>query len=195
MLTLCIDTSYKYLAIALINDEGMIAEYNEECFKGQSESLLVKVKEIFDQAKIDPLKIDAICIAKGPGSYTGVRIAMTLAKVIAAVAKLDLYTISTLRLYAGNGPKTMVLMDARANRAYVGIYDQDRVILADCVKELEQLDPMGYNLVGDAYLLGRADVKVDIAECFYKTRAYWEKVDDIDHLTPNYLKDSNAYLK
>ena len=195
MLTLCIDTSYKFLALALIKDQELIAKYNEECFKGQSEALLVKVKELFEKVGLEPLAIDSICIAKGPGSYTGVRIAMTLAKVMASVARLDLYTISTLRLYAGGREKTMVIMDARANRAYIGIYDRDKILLNDCVMDVSAITFDDYDVVGDASLIGKDDVKVDIATSFLNTKDYWEKVDDIDHLTPNYLKENSAYLK
>ena len=67
--------------------------------------------------------IDSIVITEGPGSYTGVRIAMTIAKVFAATKKIDLYTISTLQLYAGNLNNTLVLLDARGNRVYSAAFD------------------------------------------------------------------------
>lgn len=195
MLTLCIDTSYKYLTIVLMNDEKILAKYSKECFKGQSEALLPCTKDLFEKAKIKPFDIDAICIAKGPGSYTGVRIAMTLGKVICSLSKVKLYTISTLRLYAGGRPNTMVLLDARAKRAYVAIYDKERVILNDCVKELSDIDALDYQIVGDSDLLQRESAPLDIAENFLLTRDLWERVEDVDHLTPVYLKDNNAYLK
>ena len=195
MLTLCIDTSYKYLTIVLMNDEKILAKYSKECFKGQSEALLPCTKDLFEKAKIKPFDIDAICIAKGPGSYTGVRIAMTLAKVICSLSKVKLYTISTLRLYAGGRPNTMVLLDARAKRAYVAIYDKESVILNDCVKELSDIDALDYQIVGDSNLLQRESAPLDIAENFLLTRDLWERVEDVDHLTPVYLKDNNAYLK
>ena len=80
MLTLCIDTAYKYLTCALIRDDEIIASYSKECFKRQSEMVFSALEEIFDQAKVARDSIDSLCITKGPGSYTGVRIAMSLAK-------------------------------------------------------------------------------------------------------------------
>ena len=137
MLTLCIDTAYKYLTCALIQDEQILASVSLPCFKKQSEELFDVLKQVFDDAHVDRNAIDSICISEGPGSYTGVRIAMSLAKTIGEVLPVDVYTISTLRLYAAGNPSTMVIMNARANRAYVGIYNNDEIVMEDCAMELK----------------------------------------------------------
>ena len=154
MLTLCIDTAYKYLTCALISDNKIISEISFECFKKQSEELFVCLKKVFEQVNMNPKEIDSICISEGPGSYTGVRIAMTIAKTIGELFNIDVYTISTLKLYAGNKENVMVLMDARANRAYVGIYDKETVILQDCAIELEKINKENYCVIGDGSLIG-----------------------------------------
>ncbi len=195
MLTLCIDTAYKNLALALIKDDELLASYNEICFKKQSETVFVALEEMFKNSGVNKRDIDSICIALGPGSYTGVRIAMTIAKVYCSVANIKLYGISTLRLYAGNRENTMVIMDARANRAYLSIYDKDRIIVGDCAKELKDIDCASYNVVLDGSLVGRENTFVDIPSCFLNTRAFWSGIDDIDHLTPLYLKESDAYYR
>lgn len=195
MLTLCIDTAYKYLTCALIEDDKIICSYSAECFKRQSEEVFVVMNELLDKSNRKLLDIDSFCITKGPGSYTGVRIAMTIAKVIASLKKLDLYTISTLRLYAGLNSRTMTVMDARANRAYVGIYDKDDIILDDRVLEIDKIDKDDYFVVGDGALIGAEDYMPNISECFLKTKSVWHKEEDIDHLVPSYLKESDAYLK
>ena len=79
MLTLCIDTAYKYLTCALIKDDKVISSYSEPCFKRQSEEVFHAMEVVFASAGIDRRAIDSICISSGPGSYTGVRIAMTIA--------------------------------------------------------------------------------------------------------------------
>jgi len=153
------------------------------------------LEEMFKNSGVNKRDIDSICIALGPGSYTGVRIAMTIAKVYCSVANIKLYGISTLRLYAGNRENTMVIMDARANRAYLSIYDKDRIIVGDCAKELKDIDCASYNVVLDGSLVGRENTFVDIPSCFLNTRAFWSGIDDIDHLTPLYLKESDAYYR
>ena len=195
MLTLCIDTAYKYLTCALIKDDEILAYDSFECFKKQSEELFISLNKIFDQANIKHDEIDSICISDGPGSYTGTRIAMTLAKTMGETLPCDLYTISTLRLYANNMPNTMVIMNARADRAYVGVYDKNSIVVDDYVSEVSKIDYKDYNVVGDGSLIGKADNYPFIPEAFLNTKAVWTKVDKIAFLVPKYLKESESYLK
>lgn len=195
MLTLCIDTAYKYLTCVLIKDDKIIGSYCEECFKKQSEEVFTALDKTFKDANVERKDIDSICISEGPGSYTGVRIAMTIAKTIAELFKIDLYKISTLRLYASNYPNTMVLMDARASRAYVGVYDEDKVIIEDCTIELNKIEAKDYKIVGDGSLIGLSDTVIDIPQAFLKTKNSWEKVDTIAYLVPKYLKESESYYR
>ena len=195
MLTLCIDTAYKYLSCALIDDDEILASITTQCFKRQSEELFSVLKEIFDEAQVEKDAIDSICISEGPGSYTGTRIAMTLAKTIGEVLPCDVYTISTLRLYASGNPETMVIMNARADRAYVGVFNNNGVIVEDHVEFVKDINPMSYNLVGDASLLNGVDNYPDIGEAFFNTKSVWKKVDNIAYLVPKYLKESESYYK
>lgn len=195
MLSLCIDTAYKYLSCALISDDEILSQVSIPCFKKQSEQLFVVLKEIFNYAKLNPKDIDSICISEGPGSYTGTRIAMTLAKTIGVSLPVDVYTISTLRLYAAGNPSTMVIMNARANRAYVGVYDCNEIIVDDYVSDVSEINPMNYNVVGDGLLINKVDNYPNIGEAFLKTKAVWKKVENINFLVPKYLKESESYLK
>lgn len=195
MLTLCIDTAYKYLSVCLIKDDKIIASSSEECFKRQSEEVFVALDRIFNEANINPKLIDSICISKGPGSYTGVRIAMTIAKVIGEVLNIDVYTISTLKLYAANKPNTMVIMNARADRAYVGIYDEGKTIMDDCILTIDQINASKYNVVGDGSLVNKEDNFINICEAFLNTKSNWQKVDNIAYLVPEYLKESESYYR
>lgn len=195
MLTLCIDTAYKYLTVALIENEKIVDSISLECFKKQSEEVFIYLDDLFKRSHINKNDIDSMCISKGPGSYTGVRIAMTIAKVLCEVKSLKLYTISTLRLYAGNKTNTMVVMDARANRAYIGVYNEDKCLLIDQAKPLEEIDTKDYNVVLDGSLVGKNDLNPNIPECFLDTKGLWEEVNDINFLSPEYLKESNAYYR
>lgn len=195
MLTLCLDTAYKYLTCTLIEDDHIVASHCKECFKRQSEEIFMVLNEMLKETNHQLLDIDSLCISKGPGSYTGVRIAMTIAKTIASLASLDLYTISTLRLYANMQKDAMVLLDARASRAYLGKYDEDKIILDDCIMEVDQINNESSIVIGDGSLIELEDFYFDIGECFLNTKSIWEKVEDIDHLVPSYLKESEAYFK
>ena len=195
MLTLCIDTSYKYLACALIKDKEIIAEYNEECFKRQSEEVFKAIDSLFKKSGYDQADIDSIALSIGPGSYTGVRIGLTIGKVISTLKNIDLYKISTLKLYSNNLPNTMVMLNARSNRAYVGVYDEGKCLLNDQVIEVDKIDSKDYQVIGDGSLINKEDKMFKISECFLNNFDYLEKVEDKHHLVPVYLKESEAYLK
>ena len=195
MLTLCIDTAYKYLTCALIRDDQIIAAYSKECFKQQSEQVFTAIKEVFSAAGVRKEEINSICISEGPGSYTGVRIAMTIAKVIGELKPCDVYTISSLRLYAANRSNCMAVMDARADRVYVGIYNGSEVIMEDCALPIKEIDAKDYLVVGDGALLGRENDYGNIPQAFLLTRPMWKKADQIAYLTPKYLKESESYRR
>lgn len=195
MITLCIDTAYKYLTCALIKDDEIISSYSKECFKRQSEEVFSALDTVFNEANLERSSIDSICISEGPGSYTGTRIAMTIAKVIGEVVPVNVYTISTLRLYAAGKDNCMVVMDARADRVYCGIYDRDNVLMQDCVMPVDGVNHEPYNLMGDGSIFGKEDDFGNIPEAFLKTRDYWQKVEKLAYLTPKYLKESESYYR
>jgi len=195
MLTLCIDTAYRYLSCALIKDNQILSSYSKECFKRQSEEVFAALKEVFETTGVNKKAIDSICITEGPGSYTGIRIGMTIAKVIGEMLPCDVYTISTLRLYAADRPNCLVVLDARANRVYRGIYDKELIVKSDEAVPISEVDISGYNLVGDGALFDRHSDFGDIPEAFLATKHMWKKVEDIAYLTPKYLKESEDYVR
>lgn len=195
MYSLFVDTAYKYLTVVIAKDNEVIASFSSECFKKQSEQLFIVLEDLFNKANINRKDIEEVYISEGPGSYTGVRIGMTLAKVLCQIRKIKLYTISTLKLYAGNNEKTMVIMDARANRAYVGVYDKGECILNDQIIEIGNIDPKDYDVVLDGELIGKTNIAPNIVNCFIKCKDSFKEVKDINYLTPKYLKESDEYYR
>lgn len=195
MYSLFIDTSYKYLTIVIDANNKIIDSYSEECFKKQSEMLFVVLDDMLKRNNINRTDIDSVYITDGPGSYTGVRISMTLAKVLCTTSNIKLFKISTLKLYSSRNKNALVIMDARAKRAYVGIYDEGKCILLDQVMPLENIDPTNYNVYLDGSLINLKDTNIDIVSAYIKSKDLFEEVKDIDHLTPKYLKESDSYYR
>ena len=177
MITLCMDTSHTWLVIGLIKDDHVIGKVQEKCWKKQSEELFPRLIALMDECHLQPEDIDQIVISKGPGSYTGVRIAMTVAKVFCAMADKPIYTVSTLLLYAGK-KDCRVVTDARGKRAV----------------EIEDLEIGDSNVVGDGALVGRQDEWPDIVDNFLELKDEWEKHDNVHLVVPEYLKSSASYL-
>lgn len=197
MKTLCMDTTNKYLVVGLYEDGRLICGSAEESWKRQSETLFPTLIGHMQKAGWESEDLDEVVITDGPGSYTGVRIAMTVAKVLCTRLNIPLYAISTLQLYAGLDPNALVLMDARSRRAYVGILEEGRFLRKPCampLAEIEQLAAQGsYHYYGDAQLIGKSALPSDYLDNFIALRPCYQRVENIHTLTPAYLKDQSAY--
>lgn len=197
MKTLCMDTANKYLVVALYEDGKLVCGEAKESWKKQSEMLIPVLIQCMEKAGWKSDDLDEVVITDGPGSYTGVRIAMTAAKVLCTQKQIPLYTISSLQLYAGISEQAMVLMDARSHRAYVALLDKGHFISAEQVLDLDKIKAMAdekeYTIFGDAALLGEKAAASDLLKNFADLRPFYKKVENVHILTPRYLKDQSAY--
>lgn len=196
MIRLCMDTSHKKLVLVLMKDEEILSFVEEDCFKKQSELINQKLDEMLKQHDVSPLSIDEICVTKGPGSYTGVRIAMTIAKVMGAMANIPVYTLSSLQLASGGCRNCLVLLDARSKRAYYGLVHEGVIIEqgVDLIETIQNKNFMPDYYAGDAELIHQNAVAVSLAESFMKLKDHWQLVENIHALAPEYLKSNDDYL-
>lgn len=196
MISLCMDTAYKALVVGIYKDSKLLKGISIEAFKKQSESLFVEMNALLKACDLTYKDVDRIVITKGPGSYTGIRIAMTVAKVLASQLHIELCTISTMQLYAGL-ETCNVLLDARSKRAYVAyvkdghIEGKTQILPIDQLQEFIDLHPG--KLVGDGYLVNQEGSSVDFLKNFIDLEPVYEHVDNVHALVPDYLKESDAY--
>lgn len=177
----CMDTSHRHLVIALIEDQTVVAGCAIPSWKKQSETIFPKWIELMDQAGWQASQIGALVVSVGPGSYTGVRIAMTIAKVFATTRNVPLYTLSTLQLYAGMMENAYVMLDARSNRAYVGKLHNGVFIEEPSIKTLDEIKAEqndDLNLIGDLDLLGMPKTEVDFVANFCDLKPLWQLVQN-----------------
>ncbi len=193
---LCMDTSYKFLTLGVLKDGKVCAGSQKECWKRQSEELFPELECLMKEAGLTTEEIDGIVITEGPGSYTGVRIAMTVAKVFCAMGNVPLYTIGTLRLYAGNEEQCRVLLDARGGRAYTAVYDHGNEIEAPHISTCEELSQqaVGEHIIGEGHLIGSEDSWPDLVQRFADCSGSWVKAENVHLVVPEYLKANDAYL-
>lgn len=195
MITLCMDTSHVFLALSLMENGKVIAKVQKDCWKHQSEEIFPELQKLMDETGKVPEDIGEIVISKGPGSYTGVRIAMTIAKVFCTQKKIPLATVGTLQLYAGK-KETVVVLDARGNRSYVCAFKNGkpagelRVMPNDEAKAYCE----GKEVVGNGSLIGRSDVWPDIAENFLALKDVYEYAPNPHTVVPVYMKSIESYL-
>lgn len=195
MITLALDTSFHFLTLVLYRNEALIASLQKEAYKQQSETILSELDRLFKQAGIEPQEINQLVVTSGPGSYTGLRIAMTIVKILGSIAPIQVFTLSSLQVLSGKYPQASVLIDARAQRVYFARYEEGRSVIEDCILPLEEarvlISPKDL-LIGEGHLLGNADHWPDYRQHFMQLKDYWEPVESIHLLVPRYLKEHNA---
>lgn len=197
MITLCMDTSTQYLVIALIRDDQIVAKFQEKCWKKQSEELFPRLMDLMKEAGLKPEDIGQVVVSEGPGSYTGVRIAMTVAKVFCAMRNLPIATVGTLQLFAGMEPRARVVLDARGGRVYTAVYEYgvlSGTVEAKPCEEVKAEILEAETVIGDGSLVGREDHIPDLAENFLALKDQWKYSENVHLVKPEYLKSSESYL-
>ncbi len=126
MKILALDSSGLVASVAVVEDEVLLAEYTVDYKKTHSQTLLPMLDEIRKMIELDVNTIDAIAIAAGPGSFTGLRIGAATAKGLGFALDKPLVEVPTLEGLAyqlcGTDRLVCPLMDARRNQVYSGIY-------------------------------------------------------------------------
>lgn len=147
MRILGLDSSGLVASVALVEDDNMLAEYTVNYKKTHSQTLLPMLDEIAGMIELDLKTIDAIAIAGGPGSFTGLRIGSATAKGLGLALQKPLIQVPTVDGLAYNlyGCKNIVcpLMDARRNQTYTGLYefkeDGMHVLESQCAVGIDEI--------------------------------------------------------
>ena len=192
MYQLLLDSSNKFLSVGLSKDGKVFDKICYEAWQRQSEMMVTEVDNILKRNKLSKSDLDAVVVGVGPGSYTGVRIGVTIAKTIAYALHIKLYSKSSLSLQKHRESPTICVFNARSGRSYYGVYKGNGVIVKDCVVENEKVleyikSHPDYLVNGDTYQLGLESGSFDIIE----NLADLSDAVEVDpfKLVPVYLKD------
>ena len=178
MLLLAFETSAKAASVALFDENTLLGEQYPNTRLTHSQTLMVMAEDLLKQCGKKPADVEAVAVANGPGSFTGVRIGAAAAKGFAWGRNIPLYGVSTLEAMAlGLGVSDghiCACMDARRNQVYNAIFlaengaltriSEDRAIaLSELKQELEHIDgPI--HLVGDGAALAYRQLSGDLPE-------------------------------
>lgn len=124
---LYLDTSSNYLYTAITTDDEVLCEVKSHLDGNLSTHTVNEISKMFDSIKITPQDIDKIIVVNGPGSFTGIRIGVTIAKTYAWTLKKEIIAISSLEAMAisGNDNKYKIpLIDARRDYSYAGVFNE-----------------------------------------------------------------------
>lgn len=134
MKTLFIDTSFSDVSIAILKDNKIISSIQNSIPNEHSIYAHPYIEKVLKDSNTLPKEIDNIMVVNGPGSFTGVRIGLTIAKVYAYLENIPVTLISSLKTLAlsEKGEYILSLIDARNDNYYLGLYDKN---YNDVIKE------------------------------------------------------------
>ena len=208
MKVLAFDTSSKALSLAILEDKQVLAETTINIKKNHSITLMPAIDFLMASLDWTPKDLDRIVVAEGPGSYTGLRIAVATAKTLAHTLNIELVGMSSLLALVPRQQEGLLvpLMDARRNNVYAGFYENAKPVMPEAhlsfaevlekVKDAEQVTFVGE--VGPFV----EQIQEQLPQASYQKTlpnaanlALWawdKKADSLHDFVPNYLKRVEA---
>lgn len=193
MYQLLLDSSNIYLSVGLKKDGKVIDSIFYNAWQRQSELMVTEIDNILKRNNVNKEELDAVVVGIGPGSYTGVRIGVTIAKTIAYALKIKVYAKSSLSLLKIKDEPTICLFNARSGRSYFAVYQGNKVIENDTVITNDEVisyikEHPDYKICGDTAQIGMESNDFDMIA---NLADYSEEdlVENIFALNPIYLKD------
>ena len=192
MYQLLLDSSNIFLSVGLAKDGKVFDKISYEAWQRQSEMMVTEVDNILKRNNIDKSELDGVVVGIGPGSYTGVRIGVTIAKTVAYALHIKLYAKSSLSLLKRREIPTICVFNARSGRSYFAVYEGEKQLEKDSVLENEKVleyikSHPDYLVNGETTQLGLESGEYDIIE----NLADFNQSEEVDpfRLNPVYLKD------
>lgn len=194
MFEVLLDSSSKYLSVGLAKDGKVIDKIFYEAWQRQSEMMTSELETILQRNNVKNEEIDAVVIGIGPGSYTGVRIAVTIGKTLSYTLKTKIYRVSSLSLLRDESKPTICVFNARSGRSYVGVYEGDKCLVKDCVMTNEDLtkyinEHKSYLVNGELSHLVLTSNEYDTIENLAKGLKEENRAENPFVVNPVYLKE------
>ena len=193
MMTILLDSSNTNLSVGIARDNLLLDYVSYEAWQRQSEYMIVELNKLLEKHGVNRVEINEVIVAKGPGSYTGVRIAITIAKTIAMALDAKLYAVSSLRVQKDCKKPSICLINARSGRSYVGVYEDQKIIMNDCIMKNDDLlkyinDHPDYSVCGDTKYLAIDGKELNNLQAMLDLKDSLESINPLA-LKPLYMKD------
>lgn len=194
MITIYLDSSNTSLTVGVGNSEKVIDSTSYEAWQRQSECMIPELDSLLKKHGFTKDDIKDVVVSVGPGSYTGVRIAITIAKVLSFALNCPVYPISALRVLKHSNKPSICLINARSNRSYVGVYEGEKIIVEDTIWTNEQVldfikENPNYEVCGSTKYLNIQGYISNICEEMHSLKPFLTECENNLSLKPVYLKD------
>src|SRR3989338_4584143 len=127
MKLLAYDTSSEVLSAAIFDGARIMAEFESPAFTRHSSVLVPSLEKLLKGCRMSLAEIDVLAVGLGPGSFTGLRVGITTAKIIAYVCGIKLIGVSSLEAVAlgkrGFEGEIAVILDAKKDKLYAGVFE------------------------------------------------------------------------
>ncbi len=196
MVTILLDSSNTNLSVGIARDNLLLESISYEAWQQQSEYMIPELNKLLEKYGVKMDEIKEVIVAKGPGSYTGVRIAITIAKTIATALDAKLYAVSSLRVQKDRKSPSICLINARSGRSYIGVYEGEKTLLADQIMKNDDVmkyiaDHPNYSVCGNVKYLGLEGVETNTIAEMLDLKDVLESINPLS-LKPVYMKDEYA---
>ncbi|MBK5293848.1 MAG: tRNA (adenosine(37)-N6)-threonylcarbamoyltransferase complex dimerization subunit type 1 TsaB [Acidobacteriia bacterium] len=120
-----VDTSGALGSVAMVDSGGGVVERRMESSEGHGQRIFYEIEELLRECGVGLAMVDGFAAGAGPGSFTGVRIALSAVKGLAEALGKPAFGVSNLQALAwhGSGPLRAAVMDARRGQIYGGVFD------------------------------------------------------------------------
>jgi tRNA threonylcarbamoyladenosine biosynthesis protein TsaB len=190
MITLVIDASTPTLFLGLMQNKQVLGYHVETLARQQSEWMMPRLIDLLTTHHLTLQDVTDVIVGDGPGSFTGVRLALTLVKTFGLIHAVKVYAISSLHLMA-IAPLSLVTMDARGDRDYVAVFEGPHEHLAPCVvphadvQRLQTQYPKAQRLTPEVAFAAPDQILTHLITL----KPNLSPIEDIHRLNPRYLKE------
>ncbi len=185
---LFLDTTNKDLFIGLTRNKLILMDFQINNEKKHTENSIENIGRILKQFQLTFNDIGEIYLTNGPGSFTGIRVAITLTKIIKLLhPNIKVFVLSSLHLQAGMEPRVISLIDGRSNGHYFAIYSYG--VLESNIRFLTNEQVMKIEKRKPNYKVFKDMKSILIMSNFMSLKSKAVFVEDMQLLEPLYIKD------
>lgn len=196
---LALDTSNRFVSVALFSENGSILSKQKEMERGQGENLIPIIKELLKEAQKDISDITAVAVAVGPGSFAGLRIGIATAKAFGLALKIPVLGVTNLEALACNTKGAItVLLDSKRGDYFVQHFMNGQPLDSPHIESVEVLKKsLPFNAVGDisdisCKLIGCNFKKINTHTAISVAQIAHTRIDHPLEPEPLYLRDADV---
>ena len=202
MISLFLNTASSRFNAAIAKDNKVIDSICTDYDKDLSKDALLEIVKLLENNDFNVNDVDEIICVRGPGSFTGLRIGVTIAKTFAYFLGKDLYSVSSLDVMACSVSSDVIvpLIDARRGYVYASIYDKDyNVLMTECYIKLDDLLEKVKSYSGDTAFVSLDDFDFDTIKYVPDMDKFFslnfKRKENSMTFVPEYLKKTEAEEK